>query len=363
MRDFFILGDYMKNVIKVVFVIIGTLIGAGFASGKEIYLFFSQFGIYGIGGMALSSVITGILIIQSIKIIKEYSIEKYQDFLTLINHKHLALCKSMNVIVNIFLLVSFYIMIAGFSAYMKQAFQMSIYLSSSLFVCICYLVFQKNIQGIMKVNTWLVPLLILFIIYLGIKNIPYISNFPIQDILYTNQRGWLTYGLLYASYNSILLIPVLTSLSKYIEDKKITKVGIFSGVVLFLLATMIFSILLRGTYYTQELELPMIEIVGQFGKLFSKLYGLVIVVSIFTSAISTGYSFLENVSKTRKHYQFNLLGICLSGIFVSYLGFATLVQILYPIFGILGCIQIYWIIKQRYNLRKVERSIEKKAKN
>ena len=30
----------MKKVFKAVFVIIGTLVGAGFASGQEIYLFF-----------------------------------------------------------------------------------------------------------------------------------------------------------------------------------------------------------------------------------------------------------------------------------------------------------------------------------
>ena len=34
----------MKNVIKTVCVIIGTIIGAGFASGREIYLFFSKYG-------------------------------------------------------------------------------------------------------------------------------------------------------------------------------------------------------------------------------------------------------------------------------------------------------------------------------
>lgn len=38
----------MKNVIKVVMVIMGTLIGAGFASGREIYLFFGKYGICGI---------------------------------------------------------------------------------------------------------------------------------------------------------------------------------------------------------------------------------------------------------------------------------------------------------------------------
>ena len=39
------------NVLKVVFVIIGTLIGAGFASGQEIYAFFYSFGIKGIYGI------------------------------------------------------------------------------------------------------------------------------------------------------------------------------------------------------------------------------------------------------------------------------------------------------------------------
>ena len=38
----------MKNVIKVVMVIMGTLIGAGFASGREIYLFFGKYGMCGI---------------------------------------------------------------------------------------------------------------------------------------------------------------------------------------------------------------------------------------------------------------------------------------------------------------------------
>ena len=41
----------MKNILKIVFVIIATLIGAGFASGKEIYSFFFIYGIKGILGI------------------------------------------------------------------------------------------------------------------------------------------------------------------------------------------------------------------------------------------------------------------------------------------------------------------------
>lgn len=40
----------MKNVLKIVFVIIGTTIGAGFASGQEIYLFFNKYGFMEVNG-------------------------------------------------------------------------------------------------------------------------------------------------------------------------------------------------------------------------------------------------------------------------------------------------------------------------
>lgn len=38
------LGIDLKNIYKTTFVIIGTIIGAGFASGQEIYLFFNRYG-------------------------------------------------------------------------------------------------------------------------------------------------------------------------------------------------------------------------------------------------------------------------------------------------------------------------------
>ena len=38
----------MKNILKIVFVLIGAIIGAGFASGKEIYIFFFSYGLKGI---------------------------------------------------------------------------------------------------------------------------------------------------------------------------------------------------------------------------------------------------------------------------------------------------------------------------
>ena len=65
----------MKNVLKVVFVIIGTLIGAGFASGQEVYLFFFSYGMKGLIGILISSIIIGVVIYSTFNILNKYKQE------------------------------------------------------------------------------------------------------------------------------------------------------------------------------------------------------------------------------------------------------------------------------------------------
>ena len=71
----------MSNILRVVFVIIGTLIGAGFASGQEVYLFFYSYGIKGIVGIFISSILMGIIIYKTLILVKENDINNYKDLL------------------------------------------------------------------------------------------------------------------------------------------------------------------------------------------------------------------------------------------------------------------------------------------
>ena len=193
----------------------------------------------------------------------------------------------------------------------------------------------------MKINSYLVPFLLFLILYLGIKNIPYLIESKADVLIQTNQKGFLISSLLYASYNSIILIPVLVTMKKYITSKKqINLILIISSILIILLSFAIYGLLLKGQFFIEELELPLIEITQEFGSFFRYIYGFVIIVSIFTSAISAGYGFLENVSKDKNSYKRNLILISIVGVFVSNIGFSNLVQILYPVFGVLGLVQI-----------------------
>lgn len=67
----------------------------------------------------------GYIIYKSLKIIKKYEVENYDRLLKNIitkKYKNIDIEKIVNIIVNIFLLITFFIMCAGFSAYFKQEF-------------------------------------------------------------------------------------------------------------------------------------------------------------------------------------------------------------------------------------------------
>ncbi|MBP3256072.1 MAG: hypothetical protein J6M60_06285 [Clostridia bacterium] len=335
----------MKNIRNIVMVIIGTLIGAGFASGREIYVFFFKFGKTGILGIVVSAIITGLIIYFTLKIAKKNELDNYDEFIETVNKKN----KIIKPVVIVFLLISFFIMIAGFSAYIKQAYKIEIYISSTVFALIVYFILIKNVQGMLKINNFLVPIIIILIIFLGIKNLPYIFSKP--NIVSISENGyWLIYSILYASYNSIILVPVIVTLKKYIKNKnEIKYISIISVGIIVTLSLCIFGLLLKAKFNIENVEMPILEVLN--GTKLKNVYGIIIIMSIFTSAISVGYSFLENIS-TEKTYKRNLIIICVLGILVSNIGFSNLVSILYPIFGVLGLVQIYYICKN---------ALEKKA--
>ena len=70
----------MKKILKAVFVIIGAVIGAGFASGQEIYIFFYQYGVNGILGIIISSLLLGFVTYKVLHICKEKKVTNYKVF-------------------------------------------------------------------------------------------------------------------------------------------------------------------------------------------------------------------------------------------------------------------------------------------
>lgn len=340
----------MKNIFKIVFVIIGTLIGAGFASGQEIYVFFFSYGIEGFIGIIISSVVMGVLIYKTLGIINKYNINSYKDLLDILiknkkENKYFNFKNIINLIINIFILVTFFIMIAGFGAYFEQQFGINSLVGSSILAILNFVIFLTSVKGVIKANELLVPMLIVFLVIIGFINIIDINIVKLGNyIIRTNQSNYILSAIIYASYNSILLIPVLITLKKYINTKKqILFISLISTIIVILLATIIFLILIRVDVDITKLEMPAVYVVSNIFKFLEIIYGFIILGSIFTTSISLGASFLQNVSKNKKSYTQIAAIMCITSILTSQIGFSNLINLLYPIFGYLGLIQIWKI--------------------
>lgn len=188
--------------------------------GQEIYTFFNRYGLKGLIGLIFSMFLMSYIIYKTFKISLYKNANIYQDFLIdilpykLKNNKILVL--TINNIINLFLLISFNIMVAGFSTYFSQELSSPKIIGGLLITIISFITFYKGIEGVIKINTYLIPSLIVLIIFLGIKKIETI------EIIKENIKSlyWIISGVLYASYNSITLIPILISLREELNNKK-----------------------------------------------------------------------------------------------------------------------------------------------
>ena len=334
----------MRNIIKAVCVIIGTIIGAGFASGKEIYLFFNTYGEKGILGIIIASILTGVIIYKVLMQIRKIEASNYKEYLNQMKIKP-VIKDVLNIIINIFLLMSFYIMIAGFAAYFEQEWHIPNYLGTAIIIILCSFIFLGNIERLMKINTILVPILIIAIILLISKNMD-VFNIIGETSKQISPINAIWDAVIYSSYNSIILIPILLPLQKCLKQKSLFLItAIICTIILIILSISIFGLILKVDIDINKVELPTVYVASMMGKGYKIIYGIVILVAIYTSAISAGYGFLEKY-KDKKQYRNIVIIMSIIAFFTSNLGFTTLLNLLYPIFGILGLVQIVLILKK-----------------
>ena len=340
----------MKKILKAVFVIIGAVIGAGFASGQEIYIFFYQYGVNGILGIIISSLLLGFVTYKVLCISQENELANYKNFLKRLIKKEKQL-EIFNTIMNIFILITFYIMIAGFGAYFEQQFGMHSLIGSSILALICYLVCLKDVAGLIKVSQYIVPLLIGSLLIIGVF---VIDAKNVLDIAYYVPKNtswkWILDSVLYGSYNTILLIPVLITLRNLASNKKEQGViSVLTTILIMALSLIVFFMLSPIDVDIKNLEMPAVYVASKTSIVFLYIYGFIILSSILTTSISLGTSLLENIAHTKKKYKQYAILICVSSVLVSNMGFSNLVNVLYPIFGYIGLIQIIKISTQKVN--------------
>ena len=118
----------------------------------------------------------------------------------------------------------------------------------------------------------------------------------------------------------------------------------------------ILALLSQGDANVKNIEMPIVFIVGQYGLIYKYIYCLIIGIAIFTTAISAGYGYLQKYEKNKVMYNKGMVFLMISTIISIPIGFSKLIAILYPLFGIIGVIQSYYIIKVQRTSKKYKKN-------
>lgn len=347
----------LKSIFEIAVVFIGTIVGAGLASGKEITEFFTSYGLSSFIGI----IVCGIFYIAMGTIISKisinYKLDSYSDLMHIISPNFFG--KLTGIITTLYLISSASIILAGSGALINQFFGLPKIVGSLIMIAIAIFFLLRGTDGLIEVNSFIVPLLlltitiitILYFIFCGdMLTIDFISKFkPVKE-------GITLSTILYSGYNILCCSGVLVPLSNRIKNPKTMSLGItFGAIGLAILSFVINLMLMINQPYIFKYEIPLLFVAQRFGFIIQALLLVIIWLEMFSTEVSDVYS----ISKTLKqsfNIDFNkgifiVLALALP---ISQFGFTNLISTLYPLFGILSlifivqCIIFYFKHKQTF---------------
>lgn len=333
-----------KNWIKIASIYVGTVIGAGFASGREIIEFFGVYGLKGIVGIIVSGLLFSVL--GSLLLIKIYNnrISDFNQLAALVFGRRLGFI--IDTLIAFSLYTGFSVMVSGSGAIFMEELDISFNIGVLIMVICCFLVFLFSLEGLSFINTVLVPLLILGIVftslYLNIREGYNFSN--VLGVNLTKKGNFLTSSILYFGSNSLIVLVVFSSLLPMIDSRRTAILaGAVGGAILCILGLSILTAML--IYYNEVcyLEIPMIKICSYIGENYRKLYSVILWIAMYTTALANGFGFMNRISKER--YKIPIIALfCIIAIPLAKVGFSNLIGIIYPIFGVIGFIMMVGVL-------------------
>ena len=212
-------------------------------------------------------------------------------------------------------------------------------------LCISLFFLLRGTEGLIEVNSFIVPGLILTISLITTLYIAFGNDvMTIDNIIHApaKKSGVFISTLLYSGYNILCSSGVLVPLSTKMKKSKTMIIGIVLGALgLTFLSLAINSLLLINQPYIYEYEIPLLFIAQRFGPIVQAILSMIILLEMFSTEVSDVYSIGKTLEQTFK-IKFNLgivivLAIALP---ISQIGFGTLISTLYPMFGFLSLIFI-----------------------
>lgn len=319
----------IKNILVASMSMIGAVIGAGFASGREISTFFlgSEKNLF--LPIIAFFLMLSIYLFISIKM----GAKGAESVSRLIQDIEIPF---VSVILESILMISFLITIASMSAGIAQLVphnkKIGEIIISAIAIIVSVGIFTRGIHFVEIISSILVPIILIYILYLSLKPIEDDNALTIIEIA-ENPMISISKGLLYGSMNGMECISLALQLGSKHKGHNFRKfTSLFTSIGLSILVVVFgLAILRKGASHA---VMPILVLSSR--GIVEVLTRIIIFFAIITSLVVASFcldkeaeKFIENKTKRRAI-------IASLAFIISRLGFSKIVEVLYPIMGVLA---------------------------
>jgi uncharacterized membrane protein YkvI len=341
--------EFWPAVFQITVTYIGTVVGAGFASGQEIWQFFSKNGTSAIWGIMLTTILFFVFGVYALRLGPRYHVNSFSDL------TRILLGSKGGMFINVLLLIVIFglniAMIAGGGALIQQIVGWPLYISTLICVWATLLILYFGIRGIIVANSFIVPFMIVWVLFSSVYHLNTMHS--LQWVIFSpttsgNIAIWQSLlAFSYLGFNVGLSLPVLVPLGSLHVDVKVRLLGsLFGSIGLGLLMLLIHLLLVnqRGIHLQ---EIPLAFIAKTMPIFFQGGVLITIGAEIYSTLIANAFGLASEIAALTNQSFFTWLIILLFAAYgFAQIGFSRIVGWFYPGFGVFGFFILIMIMVQ-----------------
>ena len=335
----------LKNAIGIAFAFIGVLVGAGFASGQETMQYFIAFGTQGIWGAALSSALMLIAGVSILQLGSYFQANEHMEVLGSVSSKVMSWILDIATITTLFSIG--FVMYAGAGANLNQQFGWPVWIGATLMLALVLVISMMDVDKVTAAVGAVTPLLLFFVIFgciwtLCTSDLDWSNlNVQAQEVSTTLPNWWIS-SLNYTGLNAICVASMALVIGGNYLDTRAAGLGGFLGGMGYLVMLLLLSCgLLAAVGSIAGDAMPMLTLITNIHPVLGFIMSLVIFGMIFATALGMFFALGKRLARGRQErFRPIFITTCLIGFALSFVGFKTLVSVVYPILGYLGILLV-----------------------
>lgn len=337
---------------KTIFLIVGTIIGAGFISGKEIITFFAKYGWYSYIFIPPMFIMFYFLFYKLLLI---GSTNKIND----INSLNYLIFNKKNKTIKAFSFVSFVILSSTMISAIPTALNFNLFSIESIvtlafITIIMCIVLRYDISSVTDICTFAVPIILIVLAIVCFCNVSTIHNPIVSNIVL------LPYSIVsYVCRNIFLSYFVISKSSYNFTEKQCRQASFWSAFILCGFTTLIITTLLSNTNIFNS-SMPLLSLSANTTLLYIAFF-VCLLFAILTTLISTLLTLKSFFNFKTK--ALNILVPILICITLSVIKFDYFISFLYPVIGMFGFYLIFYLVSFNSFFQNTNKNIHQARNN